>query len=698
MNGHPASEVLRTGLLCALCVAVLPPSSRVYGQSTEVFELRDVFELEWAADPQISPDGRRIVYVRNSFDVMTDERVSDLWIVNVDGTGHRALTSLPGAEEAPRWSPDGGRIVYLASDGESKGIWVRWVGTDDRALLFSTAHATRRLSWSPDGAWIAFSMLVPEARERLIEMPEKPEKADWGPPFIEIDEVKYRADGKGYLEEGYSHVFVLPADGGTPRQLTTGSRHHDGAIRWTPDGASLIVSANRHDGWEYAPRDTEIYEVALSDGSVRALTDRRGPDRSPAISPDGSAIAYLGFDDRYQGYQVTDLYLMDLDGGNVRNLTSGLDRSVADPAWSSDGSGLFVKYDDEGNTRLAFVSTTGEVRTLAKDLGGLSLGRPYSGSAFSISDDGRFAFTLSRPDHPADVAVGGPGFSSPRRLTALNDDLFAHKELAEIEEIWYESSYDERRIQAWIAKPPGFDPARRYPLLLEIHGGPFANYGDRFSAEAQLYAAAGYVVLYANPRGSTGYGAEFGNLIHHAYPSQDYDDLMSGVDELIGRGYVDEENLFVTGGSGGGVLTAWIVGKTDRFRAAVSAKPVINWYSFVLTADNTAFFYRWWFPGFPWENLEHYMARSPLSLVGNVTTPTMLITGEEDYRTPIAESEQFYTALKLQKVPTMLVRIPDASHGIASKPSNLIGKVAYILGWFDRFRTDPAPTALSDAP
>ena len=701
MNRYPWRAAPGNRLLVVLCAAFLLPAGRpdrAHAQTADRLELRDVFELEWAGDPRISPDGRQVVYVRNSFDIMTDKKVSDLWIVDVEGARQRALTSRPEVEDSPRWSPDGSRIVYVSSDDRTTAIWLRWIGTDDRALLANTPRRPHRLTWSPNGDWIAFSMLVPETRDPLVELPKKPEKADWGDPFLEIDELKYRADGEGYLEDGYTHLFVLPAEGGTPRQLTTGPYNHDGRISWTPDGHSLIVSAHRHDEWEYEPRDTEIYQVPLADGAVRALTNRRGPDHSPAVSPDGSLIAFLGFDDRYQGYQVTDLYLMQLADGTVRSLTADLDRSVSDPVWRADGAGLFVKYDDEGNTRLAFVTTGGEVSTLAKDLGGLSLGRPYSGSAFSVSDDGRFAFTFSRPDHPADVAVSGPGFSAPRRLTALNDDLFAGKELAEVEEIWYASSFDGRRIQAWIAKPPGFDASRRYPLILEIHGGPFANYGDRFSAEVQLYAASGYVVLYANPRGSTSYGAEFGNLIHHAYPSQDYDDLMSGVDEVIALGYVDEENLFVTGGSGGGVLTAWIVGKTNRFRAAVSAKPVINWYSFVLTADNSAFFSRWWFPGLPWDHLDHYMARSPLSLVGNVTTPTMLLTGEEDYRTPISESEQFYTALKLRKVPTMLVRIPDASHGIAAKPSNLIGKVAYVLGWFDRFRGEPPPTALSDGP
>jgi acylaminoacyl-peptidase len=343
---------------------------------------------------------------------------------------------------------------------------------------------------------------------------------------------------------------------------------------------------------------------------------------------------------------------------------------------------LLFQYDDEGNTKIGSVSLDGRIETLAENVGGLSLGRPYSAGSFSVADDGVFAFTLSTPAHPADVAVAGPGIET-LRLTRLNGDLLDPKRLAEVEEIRFDSSFDGRSIQGWIVKPPGFDPQEAYPLILEIHGGPFLNYGDRFAAEIQLYAAAGYVVLYVNPRGSTSYGEDFGNLIHHAYPGHDYDDLMSGVDAVIERGFVDPERLFVTGGSGGGVLTSWIVGTTDRFRAAVVAKPVINWTSFALTADLYPFFYRYWFPGPPWEFFEEYWRRSPLSRVGKVTTPTMLLTGEADYRTPMSESEQFYQALKIREVDTALVRIPGASHGIARRPSQLMAKVAHVLKWFE---------------
>jgi acylaminoacyl-peptidase len=374
---------------------------------------------------------------------------------------------------------------------------------------------------------------------------------------------------------------------------------------------------------------------------------------------------------------------MDRDGSNPRRINQDMDRNANNLQWSADGKQLYFQYDDQGNTKVARMDLQGKVTDLTNNVGGLSLGRPYSGGDFTVAENGRFAYTLGTPEHPADLAVAS-GRNDVKRLTEVNADLFSHKKIGVVEEIWYESSFDGRKVQGWICKPPDFDPNKKYPLLLEIHGGPFTNYGSRFSAEVQLYAAAGYVVLYTNPRGSTSYGEEFANLIHHNYPGEDYHDLISGVDAVIEKGYIDEDRLYVTGGSGGGVLSAWIIGNTDRFRAAVVAKPVINWSSFVLHADGPAFFSKYWFPGFPWEAPEQYWKRSPLSLVGNVKTPTMLLTGEQDYRTPISETEQYYAALKLNKVDAAMVRIQDSGHGIANKPSNLMNKVAYVLGWFDK--------------
>jgi dipeptidyl aminopeptidase/acylaminoacyl peptidase len=383
---------------------------------------------------------------------------------------------------------------------------------------------------------------------------------------------------------------------------------------------------------------------------------------------------------------------MDRDGGGAHLVSGPYDRDIRGIHWARDGKGLFFQTTDEGEGKVGYVTLAGKVTIVATALGGTDVARPYSGGAYSVSNDGRIAYELAAPDHPVDLAVAAPG-KPVQRLTHLNDDLLAYRTLGKVQPIWFESAYDKQRIEGWVITPPGFDPKKQYPLVLEIHGGPFAAYGPSFAAELQLYAAAGNIVLYTNPRGSTSYGEAFGNLIHHDYPDHDFDDLMSGVDAVIAKGSVDTTNLFVTGGSGGGVLTAWIVGHTHRFRAAAVQKPVINWYSFVLTSDHDVFFTRYWFPAFPWDSTAQYMRRSPITYVGNVTTPTMMLTGEVDYRTPSSEAEQFYMALKLRKVPAAMVRFPEASHEISSRPSYLIAKVSYILAWFDEFRARPEAKA-----
>lgn len=650
------------------------------------FEPIDVFQLEYISEPQISPDGQHIIYARNFKDIMSDRNLSNLWITKFDGSDNHPLTTGNQNDRSPRWSPDGQKLLYISNKEGSSQMYLRWLNNGAEAKLTNLQSGIGGTSWSPDGKWIAFMMFVPEAPKSLAQMPKAPKGAKWAEPAKYIDDMYYRGDGQGYLRPGYRQIFVLSVDGGTPRQITFGKHGGLNNYSWTEDSKSLIFSSNRNKDWEFQTNNSEIYKISIYGGEPEGLTNRKGPDGSPKVSPDGKSIAYVGFDDNYQGFQITKLYVMNSDGTNPRCLTPDLDRNVSDIKWSGDGSGIYFQYSNHGNGKIGFVDLKGSLSELASDVGGLSLGRPYSGGAFSVANNGNFAFTHGTPDHLADLATGTKGGANINRLTRVNDDLFSYKKLGEVEEIWYESSYDKRKIQGWICKPPNFDPNKKYPLILEIHGGPFANYGDRFSAEVQLFAAAGNVVLYTNPRGSSSYGEEFGNLIHHNYPSQDYDDLMSGVDAVIEKGYIDEENLFVTGGSGGGVLTAWIVGHTDRFRAAVVAKPVINWYSFVLNADSPGFFYKYWFPGLPWDHLEHYMKRSPISYVGNAKTPTMLLTGEQDYRTPISETEQYYAALKLNKVETAMVRIQGAGHGIAAKPSNLISKVVHILAWFDKYK------------
>lgn len=676
-----------TSTATAFCTALLLVFAATAGAEARRFAALDVFELEHASEPQISPDGRQVVYVRSSNDIMTDETRGNLWIVDSDGGSHRPLLSGRESYSSPRWSPDGTRIAYVSGAEGSPQLYVRWMDTGQTALVTNLQEAPRGVAWSPDGESLAFSMLVPADEEPFAKPPEKPEGAEWAPPVEVIDRVFYRADGQGYLEAGYSHVFVVPAVGGTPRQLTEGDYHHRGPLSFTPDGSAIVFSANRQDDWELDPRESEVYRVSLEDGELTQLTDRDGPDASPAVSPDGRLIAYVGFDEQRTGYENAELYVMNSGGSNVRSLTAGLDRSVANPQWNGRGNGIFVRYDDRGMGRLALVDLDGRVTTWDHNLSGESLGRPYTSGSFTVAQNGTYAYTDGDASRPADVAVSRGGREA-RRVTALNEDLLSQRAMARIEHVSWESSHDGLEIEGWVAYPPDYEEGRRYPLILEIHGGPYAAYGPNFSAEVQRYAAEGYVVLYANPRGSTSYGKAFAQEIQYAYPGNDYDDLMSGVDTLIERGIADPERLFVTGGSGGGVLTAWIVGKTDRFRAAVVAKPVINWLSFVLTADVYPFFRMAWFSEDPWDDPDQYWDVSPLSLVGDVVTPTALITGVEDYRTPISESEQFYQALKLRKVDTALIRVPGSPHLIAGRPSNLIAKTGNIMAWFRRYDTD----------
>jgi dipeptidyl aminopeptidase/acylaminoacyl peptidase len=673
-------------LFAALACATPALAAELPGLKAE-----DAFDIEVATDPQISPDGTKVVYVRRWADVMTDRRYSNLWIVDVAGGTQRGLTTGKFGDSTPRWSPDGKRIAFVSDRGGSPQIYVAWLDSWTPVAITNHVTAPGNLAWSPDGRTIAFTALVPGKAPSVASMPSPPEGAKWAEPARVVDRLVYRFNGAGYLPEGFSHVFVVPADGGTARQVSSGDFHHGGSAFgggspvWTPDGQSILISANRRHDWDMEPLDSDVWGFAVKDGAARRLTDRHGPDDAVAVSPDGKKIAWLGFDDRYQGYQVTHLYVRDLAGGEARVLAADLDRDAGEPAWAPDGKGVYFSYDDHGRTKLALAGLDGALKTVAEDLGaGTS---SYTGSGgFSVARDGTVAFAHATWNRPGDIALLRPGARQPSVLTALNDDLFAQRRLATIEAISVPSFKDSLPIEAWILKPPGFDPAKRYPLILEIHGGPFAAYGPLFDIEKQVWSAKGYVIVYANPRGSTSYGETFGNLIHHAYPGDDFFDLDSVVTAVVGRGYVDPGQLFVTGGSGGGVLTCWMIGRSDRFRAAATVYPVINWFSWVLTSDIPSFGAKYWFPGMPWDETEHYMKRSLFSVFKNVKTPTMVITGEADWRTPISESEQYYTALKLKGVETVLVRVPDEPHGIRARPSHHVAKMLNIVGWFETHR------------
>ena len=687
----------RSSVLLNLSLTVIVSSFALQVQisqaaSLPVFVAEDVFEMEYANDPQVSPDGARVAYVRTSMDIMTDQAKRTIWVVDSNGDHHRPLVSGWGNFSSPRWSPSGDRLAYLSNRDGKTQLFVQWLDGGETAKVTALPQSPRSIVWSPDGKYIAFTRFVPKASPTLAEMPAKPKGANWAEPATVIDRMTFRRDGGGYLPTGNNQVFVVPADGGTPRQMSNGDYPIGGPVTWMPDSKSIIFSSNRRDDAEYHPRQTDLFSASLVSGELVKVTDRAGSESNPVISSNGRYLAYTSAADTRQGYNRAELRVKDLQSGEDRSLTEDLDRSVSDVQWTSDSKRLWISFNDLGMTRVAEVDLKGRLKQSDIVLGGTALGRPYTSGVFSVGGKGHLAFTLGRDDRPADLALMRPG-KAPRLLTDLNNDLMGQREMARVERMTWASSHDGLEVEGWVMKPPSFDPNKTYPMILEIHGGPHSAYGPNYSTEAQLYAAAGYIVFYTNPRGSTSYGEEFANTIDLAYPGYDYDDLMSGVDALLDRGYVDANQLYVTGGSGGGVLTAWIVGKTDRFRAAVVAKPVINWASFVLTADLNYYFATTWFDAPPWEDYESYWKRSPLSLVGNVSTPTMLLTGEADYRTPMSETEQYYQALKHRGVDTLMVRIPGASHSIYARPSNLIAKVNSILAWFERYR-DNASDAL----
>ncbi|MFL6276997.1 MAG: S9 family peptidase [Blastocatellia bacterium] len=633
--------------------------------------------LDWesVAAPQLSPDGSQIVFTRRWTDKVNDKYESDVWIMNADGSRQRFLVK----GSSPQWSPDGRRIAYVAP-GQPGGaqVFVKWMDSGEETQLTHLERSPSNLEWSPDGRRIAFTMNVPSRQEFTVRMPQRPAGAKWIDPPRVIDRLDYRADTVGMRPEGFTHIFVIPDTGGTPRQLTDGNFNH-GAPEWTPDSQHLVFSGLRKADAEYEWRESEIYSLALADGHITQLTDRRGPDSGPAVSPDGRLIAYTGYDNTDDTYIVSKLYVMGMDGKNRRLLTEGFDRSPARPIWANDGSGIYFTSEDRGSDNLYFVALRGGApQAVTQGVQQLQV--------TSITKNGMAAGVLSNATEPGDVVAFSLKSPTPKKLTDVNGDLLEGRKLGAQEEIWYDS-VGGKKVQGWIVKPPDFDPSKKYPLMLYIHGGPHGMYGVGFNFEFQNHAAEGYVVLYTNPRGSTGYGQEFGNAIKFNYPGEDYDDLMNGVDAVIKKGYIDERNLFVCGGSGGGVLTSWIVGHTDRFAAAVVMKPVINWYSFVGTTDGSSWYYN--FKKLPWEDPSEHLRRSPITYVGNVKTPTMLMTGELDLRTPMEQTEQYYRALKLRKVDTLMVRIQDEYHPYNASPrhpSNRLSQILYLRGWFEKYR------------
>lgn len=637
-------------------------------------------DLETISGAKISPDGRYVVFTRTWTDKVKDQIQSNLWLAHTDGTRLRELTHGSWRDSDPVWSPDGKRIAFLSERDGTTQIHVLWIDSGEVAQLTRGLERPQQLAWSPDSQRLAFTMRVRSEHQPLaIRLPDRPEGAQWAPPATIIDRLAWRLDGVGPLPKAHQHVFVLDAvAGGTPRQVTTGDYDHY-SPSWSQDGQALYISGLRKPDAEYLRSDFEIYRIDLNSGEIRALTDRKGPDMLPLPSPDGKWVAYAGFDDRHYTRHLSHIYLMAPDGSAKRRLAGDFPDSPVDLQWDAQSTRIYFLMNEHGTMNLWFAGLDGETRRLTTGKHVLR--------HFSASNPGCAAAVRSVFQDPGALVLFD--LSRPAAFTTLvdvNADILQGKTLVEGEELWVDSA-SGWKIQAWLMKPVGFQPDRKYPLVLWIHGGPWMAYNVAFNWDFQHFAAKGYAVLFANPRGSTGYGQEFVSGIQYSYPGKDYDDLMAVVDAALAHEWIDQRNLFVCGASGGGTLTTWIVGHTNRFRAAAAMRPVTNWHSFVGTTEGATWYDQ--FRSYPWEDPIEYALRSPLHYVANVSTPTLIITGEADLRTPISQSEEFYRALKLLKKETLLIRFPGEFHAFR-RPSHILANHLYLLAWFEKHRLSEA--------
>lgn len=680
----------------ALVVAGFSPICAQETHSTTRLTTEHYFELERLSNAQISPDGARIVYTRQQANKIEDKWESSLWIVNADGSQHRFLTK--GSN--PRWSSDGKRILYLA-DGEPRGtqIFVRWIDIDGPPT--QVTHATEKVAdarWSPDGKSIAFCMFVPQKNTWSISLPTEPQGAKWTAAPRIVESLHYRQDQIGFLDDGYTHLFVVQADGGTPRQITSGkwsvaSGETRGALvmDWTPDSKSIVFDADRSADADLKYKNSQLLVADVETGAIRELVAKPGSWSHPVVSPDGRSVAFTGYPASTHTHSVSDLYVVPLTGGEPRKISGDYDRDPLNLRWAPDASGLYFDADDRGSRNIQFAPISGGVKSVTSGAHVLSMD--------SVSSDLVAAGTDSDPDNPPEVVR----FNLRRpqemvKLTNVNAGLLAGKHLGKTEEIDYVST-GNAKVQAWIVKPPDFDATKKYPLILEIHGGPFAMYNVAFNYMFQNFAANDFLVLYVNPRGSTGYGSDFSNGIDHNYPGPDFDDLMAGVDTTIAKGFVDTSRMYVSGCSGGGVLSSWVIGHTDRFAAAAVRCPVIDWLSMTGNTDIPLFTLSFFKKPF-WEDPTDWLAHSSIMSVGRVTTPTLLMTGVLDRRTPMPQTEEYFAALKVRGVPVTLLQFEGEYHGTGSKPSNFIRTQLYMMSWFKRYTRNEAgaqPAAVSQA-
>jgi dipeptidyl aminopeptidase/acylaminoacyl peptidase len=753
---HRAPRLLAIVLCCAATIAALAQA-----QKRSITE-KDIFQFNWIGDPQISPDGSRVAFVKVTVDEKKTGYDTAIWSVSTRGDEQPRRMTDGKHDSSPRWSPDGKWLVFVrmpeARAPEPAGAAAGSAGAPGRGqspqlylLPVSGGGESWKITdlprgaggpvWSPDSKMIAFTSdtsaedLAKQRKkenaaakdkksesnpeERPDDKSSKPEKPEAGPAAAKsadssdadhesdvrvITRSVYRINGGGYLDFKHpQHIWVIAApqsseDDAKPKQLTTGKYQEDG-VMWSPDSSKIYYTTTQVDDPSYQQPHADVYSVAAAGGAPAKIATIPMAPREMSLSPDGKRVAFCAsINEPVQSYTEPDLWVMDLAGNaKPRNLTTNYDYDVCSGVggdqgtpraggpdhvvWTTDGSNLIVTTAREGMANLIAVEVaSGKITELTN-------GKQAVERFRATNDAKTLVVLISTPTNIGDLFVLNHGSAAPpRQITHINGKLFSQLNLTEPEQFAYKS-FDGKTIQAWIQKPPDFDPAKKYPLILNIHGGPHAAYGFIFDHEFQWMAAKGYVVLYPNPRGSTSYGQQFGNIIQYHYPGDDFKDLMIGVDEVLKRGYIDPKKLGVTGGSGGGLLTDWIVGHTDRFAAAVAQRDIASWAAWWYAADFTLF-QPSWFKAPPFQDPQDYVNRSPITYIEKVHTPLMLVLGEADFRTPpAAGGEEMFRALKFLKRPVIMVRFPGESHELSrsGQPWHRVERLEHIVGWFDKY-------------
>ncbi len=652
-------------------------------------QIDDLYNLQLVGEPQVSPDGTRLVAEVLTVDREKHEYRSALWDISLDGGEARKLTSGQWSDTSPAWSPDGTKIAFLSNRIDKKPqIFVLPVDGGEAQQVTSGKIGVADFDWAPDSDRLAF------VRELGPKDEEEAEKDDEEKSDVKvITSARYKFDGKGFLEDKVAQIFLTSISGEDedPVQLTEGHFNHLSPA-WSPDGTRIAFVANREEGWDKS-RTNDLWLMDVASKELRKLTDGKGSWRAPAWSPDGERIAVAGDADVDANAVNTKLYVIKTSGKKAKpkQLGEEIDRTIGDSSmsgptgatgvsyrWLADGSAIDSLVSDRGSTVVVRFRLDGKKPRLLT-----APGRHIK--AFAHLSDGD-ELVIAVADRTTPMELHRVAEDGETKLTSFNDAWLDGVAVQAPEEFWVESNGE--MIQGWLIRPQGntAQSLDRVPLILNIHGGPAAQFSAAFFHELQMFVAKGNALVFINPRGSTGRTDAFAREVQGAWGTADMPDFMAAVDHVLSLGGLDPERLGVTGGSYGGFSTNWLLGHTDRFKAAVTDRSICNMTSMFGT-DDIALVSLYPDMGTPWEDPDLYWDMSPLKYVGNVTTPCLIVHSENDHRCPMEQAEQWYVALQKLDVPTEFIRFPDESHGLGrnGKPKHRVERLERTLGWFDRY-------------